>query len=59
MRSHRGDIASRDNVIAFPVLEWYFWSFAAVIAVMSGAYNHVRRQEPAITDLPADPAEAA
>jgi O-antigen ligase len=33
-------IAVSDNVIIFPVLEWYFWSFAAMIVVMSGAYRH-------------------
>jgi O-antigen ligase len=38
-------IAVSDNVIIFPVLEWYFWSFAAMIVVMSGAYHHVRAQE--------------
>ena len=31
-------IAMTDNVIVFPVLEWYFWSFAAVVVVMSGGY---------------------
>ena len=39
--SSRVVIAASDNLIAFPVLEWYFWSFAGVIVVMSGAYREV------------------
>ncbi len=47
-------IAISDNVIAFPVLEWYFWSFAAVIVVMNSAYNHDWMQEPATTEPAAE-----
>jgi O-antigen ligase len=38
----RAVIAASDNIIAFPVLEWYFWGFAAVIVVMSGRYRELR-----------------
>jgi len=38
-------LAVSDNVIIFPVLEWYFWSFAAMIVVMSGAYRHAAPAE--------------
>jgi hypothetical protein len=31
--------ALADNILIFPVLEWYFWAFAGVIVVMSGAYR--------------------
>jgi O-antigen ligase len=47
-------IAASDNVIAFPVLEWYFWSFAAVVVVLSGAYKPKQAQ----LDAPADSAAA-
>jgi O-antigen ligase len=36
--------ALADNILIFPVLEWYFWAFAGVIVVMSGAYQ--RRAAP-------------
>ncbi len=42
----RAVIALTDNLVAFPVLEWYFWSFAAVIIVMSGAYPRARIHDP-------------
>ena len=28
-----------DNLLVITVLEWYFWAFAAVIVVESGAYD--------------------
>jgi O-antigen ligase len=31
--------ALADNILIFPVLEWYFWAFAGVVVVMSGAYR--------------------
>jgi len=34
--------AFADNILIFPVLEWYFWAFAGVIVVMSGAYQKRR-----------------
>lgn len=47
-------IAMSDNIIIFPVLEWYFWSFAAVIVVMSGAYRHRGvHEEPEPAETPA------
>jgi O-antigen ligase len=38
----RAVIAGSDNIIAFPVLEWYFWGFAAVTVIMSGRYRELR-----------------
>lgn len=35
-------IAMTDNVIIYPVLEWYFWGFAAVVVGMSGEYERRR-----------------
>ena len=55
----RAIIAISDNVIAFPVLEWYFWSFAAVIVVVSGAYDHDRMQAPVVTERRAERSAAA
>lgn len=31
-------IALSDNIIIYPVLEWYFWAFAGVVVLASGAY---------------------
>lgn len=31
--------ALADNILIFPVLEWYFWAFAGVIVVAAGAYQ--------------------
>jgi hypothetical protein len=46
-------IAASDNVIAFPVLEWYFWAFAAIIVVLSGAAGRASPIEEATADEPA------
>ena len=46
----RAVIALTDNLVAFPVLEWYFWSFAAVIVVLSGAYPQARLHDLAPSD---------
>ncbi|HYM15501.1 MAG TPA: hypothetical protein VEZ14_08065, partial [Dehalococcoidia bacterium] len=35
-------IALSDNIIVYPVLEWYFWGFAALVVAASGAYQPVR-----------------
>lgn len=32
-----------DNLLAITVLEWYFWAFAAVVVVESGAYDRFAR----------------
>jgi O-antigen ligase len=32
-------IAGSDNIVAFPVLEWYFWAAAGLIVVMSGRHR--------------------
>ena len=49
-------IAASDNVLSLVVLEWYFWGFAAIIVVESGAYNrlaHLDDREPeAAEDAP-------
>jgi O-antigen ligase len=54
-----------DNLLAITVIEWYFWAFAGVIVVESGAYDrfaHIQddkralranRQMPAALPLPA------
>ena len=44
VRFARRDCGS-DNIIVFPVLEWYFWSFAAVIVVMSGAFREIEGRD--------------
>jgi O-antigen ligase len=35
----RAVMAGADNLLVITVLEWYFWAFAAVIVVESGAYD--------------------
>lgn len=45
--------ALADNILIFPVLEWYFWAFAGVIVVMSGAYQ----RRPALLDAAPSDAE--
>jgi O-antigen ligase len=32
-------MAGADNLLAITVIEWYFWAFAGVIVVESGAYD--------------------
>jgi O-antigen ligase len=34
--------AASDNILVLVVLEWYFWAFAAIIVVESGAYDRKR-----------------
>ena len=36
-------MASADNILDIVVIEWYFWAFAAVIVVESGAYDRFAR----------------
>jgi hypothetical protein len=42
----RAVTAFADNILIFPVLEWYFWSFAGLIVVTSGAYRRGRAHLP-------------
>lgn len=49
-------IALSDNIIVFPVLEWYFWAFAGVVVAVSGAYE--RRRVSQRTDTEAEPLSA-
>ena len=42
----RAVTAFADNILVFPVLEWYFWSFAGLIVVTSGAYRRGRAHLP-------------
>jgi cation transport ATPase len=42
----RAVTAFSDNILIFPVLEWYFWSFAGLIVVTSGAYRRGRAHLP-------------
>lgn len=35
-------IAASDNILVLIVLEWYFWAFAAIVVVESGAYDRAR-----------------
>ena len=35
-------IAASDNILVLVVLEWYFWAFAAIVVVESGAYDRAR-----------------
>lgn len=35
-------IALSDNIIVYPVLEWYFWGFAALVVATSGVYRPAR-----------------
>lgn len=35
-------IAASDNILVLVVLEWYFWAFAAIIVVETGAYDRSR-----------------
>lgn len=53
-------IALSDNIIVYPVLEWYFWGFAALVVAASGAYVPVRygRRAPATEPAPAAPVPA-
>jgi O-antigen ligase len=39
-------IALGDNILALVVLEWYFWAFAGLIVVQSGAYERFAAPEP-------------
>jgi O-antigen ligase len=36
-------MAAADNILDIVVIEWYFWAFAAVIVVESGAYDRFAR----------------
>jgi O-antigen ligase len=36
-------MAATDNILDIVVIEWYFWAFAAVIVVESGAYDRFAR----------------
>ena len=53
-----------DNLLAITVIEWYFWAFAAVIVVESGAYDrfaHIQDDRRALrktSPAPALPAPA-
>jgi O-antigen ligase len=38
----RAITAFADNILIYPVLEWYFWAFAGLIVVTSGAYQRGR-----------------
>jgi O-antigen ligase len=53
----RAVTALADNILIFPSLEWYFWSLAGVIVVMSGAYQ--KRRSPALTEPAAEVKAAA
>ena len=35
-------MSASDNILVLVVLEWYFWAFAAIIVVESGAYDRSR-----------------
>jgi putative inorganic carbon (HCO3(-)) transporter len=35
-------IALSDNILVYPVLEWYFWAFAALVVATSGIYRPAR-----------------
>jgi O-antigen ligase len=35
----RAVIALSDNILVYPVLEWYFWGFAALVVATSGVYR--------------------
>jgi hypothetical protein len=54
-----------DNLLAITVIEWYFWAFAAVIVVESGAYDrfaHIQDDRRALrkaSPTPALPAPTA
>jgi O-antigen ligase len=51
-------IAATDNIIAFPVLEWYFWSFAAVVVVTTGSYMPADGRT-GLREEPVEPSDAA
>ncbi len=36
-------MAAADNILDLVVIEWYFWAFAAVVVVESGAYDRFAR----------------
>lgn len=49
-------MSGADNLLIITVLEWYFWAFAAVIVVESGAYDrfaHIQDDRRALRRSPA------
>jgi hypothetical protein len=55
----RAVTAFADNILVFPVLEWYFWSFAGLIVVTSGAYRRGRAHLPRTATREAEARAAA
>lgn len=49
----RAVTALADNILIFPVLEWYFWSLAGIAVVTSGAYQKHRLREPDVIEAEA------
>lgn len=52
-------MAASDNILDIVVIEWYFWAFAALIVVDSGAYRRGRPAQPAPEGDPALEAKAS
>lgn len=51
-------IALSDNILVYPVLEWYFWAFAALMVATSGVYQRRRFGQRVREPAPAPPATA-
>ena len=52
-------MAGADNLLAITVIEWYFWAFAGVIVVESGAYDRFAHIQDDKRALRRNAAEAA